>query len=413
MDLDYDFPIMDSRDPRLRSTTTTENCSNWQTDTVPAAKKRTHEFSNDSTAKRPAVLNKNNNILTLSNRFSPLSECVDSGNEDRPNIIREPKPEPIFVTGVNSIKELKDILFGLIPDYNTEKFSITTMKSGHTVKISPTDVPTYKLIREKFLACNINHYTYRLKHERAYRVVMRGVHHTEDKELMKNELEARGHKVRSITNVMHRATKEPLALFFIDLEPNTNNKDIFSITHLLHCIVKFEAPYKKREVVQCKRCQRFGHTKNFCNRPYRCVKCSGDHSTECCKKSSNTAAVCINCGDSHPASYKGCKMYQQYKSKIFQPIRRERQQVQNEIQHEARPVDNNQYRTSGISYAQKVRNSPDRAQTQPINENLNNPNPDSGTLLSVMEQMFTRFENIVERMMDRVLDMFMTKFSNK
>lgn len=47
-------------------------------------------------------------------------------------------------------------------------------------------------------------------------------------------------------------------------------------------------------------------------RPYRCVKCSGDQSRD-------TEATCVNCEGKHPANYKGCQKYKQYKEQILKP----------------------------------------------------------------------------------------------
>lgn len=57
-----------------------------------------------------------------------------------------------------------------------------------------------------------------------------------------------------ISNVLQRQTKELLPLYYVDLEANNNNKDVFNIKHINYTIVKDELPYTKREVVQCKRC---------------------------------------------------------------------------------------------------------------------------------------------------------------
>jgi transcription initiation factor IIF auxiliary subunit len=57
------------------------------------------------------------------------------------------------------------------------------------------------------------------------------------------------------------------------------------------------------------RCQQYGHTRSYCNKPYVCVKCGGSHSTQSCKKSKNTPAQCVFCGGAHPANYRGCEYY--------------------------------------------------------------------------------------------------------
>jgi hypothetical protein len=55
----------------------------------------------------------------------------------------------------------------------------------------------------------------------------------------------RHHKVRNILNVKHRITKEPLSLFFIDLEPKENNKCIYDMEFLCNMKITVEAPRPK------------------------------------------------------------------------------------------------------------------------------------------------------------------------
>jgi hypothetical protein len=107
----------------------------------------------------------------------------------------------------------------------------------------------------------------------------------------------------------HRQTKEPLPLFFVDLEPKENNKTIYDIEFLCNSRIKVEAPRKKNSIVQCIRCQCYGHTKAYCMKPYACVKCGDEHSSTTCTKSPSTPPKCALCGGDHPANYKGCNIY--------------------------------------------------------------------------------------------------------
>lgn len=50
------------------------------------------------------------------------------------------------------------------------------------------------------------------------------------------------------------------------------------------------------------------HTKNYCCKPPKCVKCAGDHETIKCTKQDNELPKCCNCGQNHPASYRGCQV---------------------------------------------------------------------------------------------------------
>lgn len=104
-------------------------------------------------------------------------------------------------------------------------------------------------------------------------------------------------------------------MFFVDLDPKTNNKDIYDMRTFDNAIIVVEPPKKFNDIVQCFRCQQFGHTKSYCRKPYKCVKCGLDHSTSECTKTINTPPQCVNCLSNHTANYKGCEIYQKLISK--------------------------------------------------------------------------------------------------
>ena len=117
------------------------------------------------------------------------------------------------------------------------------------------------------------------------------------------------HKVRNVLNIRHRATKYPLPLYFVDLEPQDNNKSIYDLQLLCNMKIVVEPPRKKNHIVQCTRCQSYGHTKTYCSRPFACVNCGGEHKTTLCTKDPAALAMCPLCGGDHPASYKGCTLF--------------------------------------------------------------------------------------------------------
>lgn len=98
-------------------------------------------------------------------------------------------------------------------------------------------------------------------------------------------------------------------MFFIDLEPQPNNKKIFEQEFISNSKITVEPPRKKRDIVQCTRCQEYGHSKAYCFKPYNCVKYGDQHDTRECQKPKNTPAKCALCDGDHPANYKGCSVY--------------------------------------------------------------------------------------------------------
>jgi len=49
-------------------------------------------------------------------------------------------------------------------------------------------------------------------------------------------------------------------MFYVDIEPNYKNRDIYNVEHISNAIVNIEPPRKTYEIVQCYRCQDFGLT---------------------------------------------------------------------------------------------------------------------------------------------------------
>jgi hypothetical protein len=69
-------------------------------------------------------------------------------------------------------------------------------------------------------------------------------HHSVSMDEIKQESEKHGHTVRNILNIRHRYTKEPLPLFFIDLEPKENSKSVYEIKYL--CNTKITKPQERK-----------------------------------------------------------------------------------------------------------------------------------------------------------------------
>ncbi|KAL1110286.1 hypothetical protein AAG570_008363 [Ranatra chinensis] len=192
----------------------------------------------------------------------------------------------------------------------------------HNIVIAPSTPDGYRAVIWYLAGNNFSYLTYQLQ---SYRVVMRGLNHRVPVERIRTDIKNQGHQVRGITNVRDSRTKRPLPLFFIDIEPAANNADIFDVSRVFFSEVRIEEPYGMRSTVQCTRCQEYQHTKGYCNRPPRCVRCGGGHESLTCLKTRETPATCALCGRDHPTNYKGCQVYKelQERSRPGQPRRDE------------------------------------------------------------------------------------------
>lgn len=266
-------------------------------------------------ARRTAIPNlQQSSPVPTNNRYSALSEdgdcdvCMEQDSKPR-----TPRPPPVFIHGVLNYE---DMINNITQILETEQFSSKSLSDG-SVKLNTYTPESYRSLIRHLNAEKIVYHTYQVKDERAYRVVLRNIHPSIDVDYIKEGLREQGHRVRNIMNIRHRVSKTPLPLFFVDLEPASNNKDIYNLKYIFNMQITVEPPKKKNAIIQCTRCQAYGHSKSYCTRPYQCVKCAGDHPTATCSrsKSSLTPATCALCKGPHPANYKGCEVYQKLLTK--------------------------------------------------------------------------------------------------
>jgi hypothetical protein len=50
-------------------------------------------------------------------------------------------------------------------------------------------------------------------------------------------------------------------MFFVEMKPAPNKKDIFNVDYIQQCKIKFEQPKHKRNIAQCVNCQSMAHQK--------------------------------------------------------------------------------------------------------------------------------------------------------
>lgn len=191
-------------------------------------------------------------------------------------------------------------------------YKVTLMNGGiHKVNVPTED--DYRKLREELKEWSFEHYTYEDKNTRPIKVMARGIDPTCSEQLIKEHLHERKFAIQEVANILKRErkgeviTKRRLPLHMLVFDKEQDIRQIYEIKKILGLKVKIE-PLRKRSTLipQCKKCQGYGHTQKYCQKEPRCVKCAGPHSTVQCDKHKSAPAKCYNCGEAHPASYRGC-----------------------------------------------------------------------------------------------------------
>ena len=190
-----------------------------------------------------------------------------------------------------------------------------------------------------------------------------------------------------------------------------------------------EPPSHKKDILQCIRCQQYGHTKNYCNRTPACVKCAKNHLTIHCPSTGKIEEVrCYNYNGKHPASYKGCEARKQLQRKLFSPLRN-RTNTNIQIQQDStnpETIPNTEHAINtkhistntfgSLSYAQVTSQS-----TYTDNKYHNNSNNDTAEIKELLKQsiknteMLTRMiseQNAVLRQQTQQITVMLQLFTN-
>lgn len=250
--------------------------------------------------------------ITTSNQFEILSTDTNADNEKSKTVS---KPPPLILYGIEDINKLKELIETTL---NKKEYVIKIINKNQ-LRVGCETPEAYKMLMTLVREHGLVGHTFTRKEERCYRIVIRNLHHTSPHSAIIEEIEKTGNKVQGeIINARVGPDKTPTSTFFVNIERGPNNKEVKSIRYIYNTVVKIEDPRKSKTVVQCTKCQQYGHTKNNCLRPFRCVKCAEAHKTsECPKKDRSSPAKCALCFGSHPANYKGCEVYQEIAKRKF------------------------------------------------------------------------------------------------
>lgn len=214
------------------------------------------------------------------------------------------KPKPIYISGKNP-DELNSILGNLLPE--APKMKVT--KNSIRIDCQNTDAHSRLMKHLSASPLCINFHTFQMKHKKLYRAIIRHLDKATPISWIREQLTKLGFLVSSVNSVKNRQTKEVLNLFQIAILYNNQItvKQLLETKQLGNRQISVE-PQLCLTVAQCHRCQRFGHTKNYCQHPFACVKCAGKHPSTTCTVS-KTSLKCANCKGKHTANYLGCPAY--------------------------------------------------------------------------------------------------------
>jgi len=130
--------------------------------------------------------------------------------------------------------------------------------------------------------------------------------------VVRAELETLGIHVQGVTELRSGRSDQdpnkdrlPTPHFIVSVARGPEVSRVRSINELCGLRVSVESYMAPKGPMQCKRCQRFGHTHRNSGYASRCVTCGGSHLSGGCSTPREQPQSC-GCGGNHTANYRGC-----------------------------------------------------------------------------------------------------------
>lgn len=259
-----------------------------------------------------------NPTTTTHNRYSLLSnpniEKTMTNTEERE---RKRKPAPIIIKGHPIGQNGTTAFLNGINRIAKNKYTVKYTRFNTSVYFD--DVLDKLAYQARNTTDNIEYYTYTERSEKQHAFVMKGLvtdlSEAEITEILKEKIPGinKVFTMRTKTDRDEETETEHIQnrrkMYMVIADNNTKMSDITKIKTVHYTHVTWEKHQNTRQIIQCHRCQKWGHATTNCNMAPRCLKCAGQHRTNTCTKNPNTPAKCANCEEAHPANSTLCRIY--------------------------------------------------------------------------------------------------------
>lgn len=305
---------------QIRAMELTENSENDMTHAfkLKAKKRRLTDESNDEfthpMTKQLPQQTKQVNTTTF-NKFEQAGKIINQkdmhikpvttdnkNNDETEQKQKQRPPPPIVIHGLfNDHKKLNAYLTSKLKEKYYWK---------HTSQTTILQVATYEdwvVANENFEKGNLEFHTYTPKKDKNHAFILRGLYHDLDVDALKEELLIEYQiPVRQVYEMKGTRFQSYMVVTASDITLNKIQK----IKYLDHTVVRWERHVNNKKIIQCHRCQLWGHATSNCRASPRCLKCAKSHLTNTCTKSKEVPPKCANCGEAHPANSVSCRIYQ-------------------------------------------------------------------------------------------------------
>lgn len=237
--------------------------------------------------------------VSTSNSFDALS-----GDENDPIPAAKSKIPPVIIydkLNGSLINKIHDLIKDVYMKFKGNRFEVFTKT-----------LSDYNKVLEFAKTNKQQHYTFTPKENKELKLVLKNLPPSISETDIKEDLGDKNLQVNSVKQLFKKNDNGitiKLPIYIVCFAPNTNKTNVFSVKSVCHCLIVWEKYKSKIQILQCYKCQSFGHSSKNCFKTPKCVKCAGPHPSSDCIDSTSVVIKCANCGEPHSANNKACSVF--------------------------------------------------------------------------------------------------------
>lgn len=255
------------------------------------------------------IMEENDNAMEDSEEVNQAETSKKSENVSQKT---KYKPPPIVLRCAIHDKEHK----------NVRNAISLHVKKGYHLKLSKDraslfihDNDEYVMYLSKLQAQeDIPYHTYTTKENKTHAFVLTGLYGELDLEEVKDELRVK-YEIPVENIFKMKGTYIPKYLVTTDQKITLKTLNTH-VRYIIHTKIAWERYYNTKRIIQCHRCQEWGHATTNCRAEPACLKCGEAHLTYQCTKPKENPPKCANCQGEHTANNTECPVY----SKILEGL---------------------------------------------------------------------------------------------
>ena len=176
---------------------------------------------------------------------------------------------------------------------------------GNKIHVYAEDSQTHRNLSTFAERTQQKYTVYRLEEDKPKKYVIRNIPPYTEEVKVYDALVDLKYSVESVVQMTKNRKTVKLPLYLVTLRKEGNQENIMNMKTLMLYRVRVE-PYKPRGILQCYRCQEFGHSSKVCKRDPACLHCAERHDTRSCENKTTNTPRCANCKGKHKAFDRDC-----------------------------------------------------------------------------------------------------------